>query len=244
MIDETRAAASSSPRRGGDPLPRRRNGVNLLKAVPLTVGIAVSLSSCSGSWQVSSPRPKKNTAVVVSSVESLLQGNVDPLYDNLYPEEVRGMGLTRESVRSLCDALILPRLRMGRPEGAMIVQVDGNTLDAMAVQRLRDGKNTPGDFGLTAEVTPQGPKVSLIDALVASWLLAKEFEKGRYLDGMEKRHAVLEGIQHDRKRLEALGIRKVVRVPTDPPVTLAEWEKIVRAKIDQQERVRRERSGG
>lgn len=128
--------------------------------------------------------------------------------------------------------IVKPALAKVRPDGPMYVSASSIDLSANALQRLRSKKGIPCQFGMTAYMTSDGPRVTFTDVLESAWILEGSLRMGRLLAGFEVRQAVLDGIRRDRNKLERAGIRAIVRQgPEGKPLSFDDFEKHLEMKI-------------
>jgi hypothetical protein len=167
-------------------------------AIPVVLGaIGIALYVVS--------RPKSLQRETLSLMNAFFAGDTDTLFARASDEEVRKCGFTRENYRAFFRELIQPRIaRFNSRQKPVVENLAGQT--TVYVQST-DADSHKHEFSMVTFATTRGPITLLGNQLIGAWIAEYVERKDQELSGLTVVHARLEGLAHDRSRLERLGIK-------------------------------------
>lgn len=162
------------------------------------------------------------------------RGDGSTLYGYDFPYEINALGLTPDKIEQLYKRLILPRFRAFHPTGGVMVQVNSDASQGVAVQRVVDGAGRVWDFESAPWATAGGGRERVVATLVDAWCVQYQIVPDKPHDSLGVTEACIAGIQADRATLDEIGIPGLVGEDPDSP--MRSWDQLlIKCKGDAEE---------
>lgn len=197
------------------------------KPLVIIIGlIAIGLVAVGWTWRQRSARPSI-VAPIEAQFDALFGGDSGRLLDASHEFEREALELDQGKLRRLVQEVIVPNMAglhaVGEPDFQYLPS-GGQCMGRLQV----GGLAFPYYVQAEAAKTDEGPRSLVMTVLLQSWVLeAERGRKERRPQTAEARaEAYLAGLRRDRKRLDAIGIKGLVRYKPDSP--LIPWNELER----------------
>lgn len=185
------------------------------------------------------PGIEQDARTILSEMD---QGDGTGLYHHGYEHERKLLGLTPGKIDALYKRLIIPRLSGFHPAGPVQSMVNRDASQGFAWQTMRDDAGHSIDFDATPWNTPNGGKQMVMARLQTAWIVEFRMKRGKSTDSEGCAEAMIEGVAHDRKTLEDIGIHGMVA--DDPEIPMCPWDLFTRRWTRFAARLRAEKAAG
>jgi hypothetical protein len=151
--------------------------------------------------------PENLGAIAEKSIDAVEKGDAGFLLRYAFEDEVEAARWTREDINNFWQISVLPRISKYHETGKRQVVVNANRSQGLAWVNLVDDKGHKMEIMTSADITDEGAGFSPMNYVTLAWEQEYVVERGRKLSTITALEARIEGLAHDRAKLEAAGLK-------------------------------------
>jgi hypothetical protein len=150
--------------------------------------------------------PDNLATVADRTLTAVQSGDAKFILAHTFQEEKDAAHWTEQDIANMWQISVLPRLSKYHESENRRVTVNANHSQAVGGVILMDGEGHKWELDTTADVTETVGGFSPTHFLASAWIQEYVVEKGKHVTPETAIQARIEGLQHDRAKLEAAGI--------------------------------------
>ncbi|MCW5940515.1 MAG: hypothetical protein KF884_12780 [Fimbriimonadaceae bacterium] len=152
-------------------------------------------------------RERPEVAVARSNLEAFLKGDLWALYESCSPNQRNRMNLTKAQVQKIADELVLPRLARFTANGPIKTSFSQALGEGVASVELLAPNGATYDLSMDAILVGDRPHVSFSMVMITVWHLEALTQNPKATSSVDGLNALINGLDRDRERLEAHGVK-------------------------------------